>query len=510
MAVTKTVNVETTNARASTTLTDTTPTVPLPDTPQGLMVIGPQVTLHFVKDAWNKANSYDYYDVVQVDGTSYIAVQDVPANTEITNTTYWAKWNDPNAQLKLLQDTVGMMDGRIDAVEEAVTEATTQINSLIANNCVINIESYGCASEADDNSANLQSAINANIGKILYIPGKTYTCATPIEVPPGTTLMGCGYQSCLKFTSKQGFHAKSDEKRKRISQCFMTNFKISGPNTGTLSSGEHENAGIYGMFMGSYFNNMFIEGFEYGVYLFQEVDNPEYNQYLFKYGDFRVFHNIFLHNGYVGFRSDENDVMCDGLVIVGYKSPLEISGNCRNVHVYGCRSGIQLGTGNYTNIEVESQYLSNGDTGNSDPFVWLTGSANITNLNLWNAMNLDNIGSNFCHGYIRFVDSAKNATASVHGLYIGDDVKNPTKLKKYVFSSQTAASNNYIFIEGRISNKIKELNTGYNGAPVQLCSNVENFASVIAMVTASFALKGAINISTPIGFNKVDYTHGVS
>lgn len=106
MAETKTVNVETTNARASTTLTDTTPTVPLQDLPQGLMVVGPQVTLHFVEDAWNKANTYDYYDVVQVDGTSYIAVQDVPANIEITDTEYWAKWNDPNAQIALMQEAI--------------------------------------------------------------------------------------------------------------------------------------------------------------------------------------------------------------------------------------------------------------------------------------------------------------------------------------------------------------------------------------------------------------------
>ena len=125
-------------------------------------------------------------------------------------------------------------------------------------------------------------------------------------------------------------------------------------------------------------------------------------------------------------------------------------------------------------------------------------------------MKLDSIGSNFCHGYIRFTDGAKNATASVRGLFIGADKENPTKLKKYVFSSQTSATNNYIFIEGRISNTFKGLNTGYSGAPVQLCSNVENFASVIAMVAASFNLPGAINISTPIGFNKVDYTHGVS
>ncbi len=148
MAITKTVNVETTNARASTTLTDTTPTVPLPDIPQGLMVIGPQVTLHFVEGAWNKANSYDYYDVVQVDGTSYIAVQDVPANTEITNTTYWAKWNDPNAQVELLQGTVNTFDSRIKKAETDASNAVTAANQKAPINHQSKDTTYGVGDAA--------------------------------------------------------------------------------------------------------------------------------------------------------------------------------------------------------------------------------------------------------------------------------------------------------------------------------------------------------------------------
>lgn len=159
MAVTKTVNVEATNARASTTLTDTTPTVPLPDTPQGLMVIGPQVTLHFVEDVWNKANSYDYYDVVQVDGTSYIAVQDVPANTEITNSAYWAKWNDPNAQVAQMQDTISTFDGRITENTNNITKLGDELDKkgrtcavLIGNSFTVGYytHNYGIADALSD------------------------------------------------------------------------------------------------------------------------------------------------------------------------------------------------------------------------------------------------------------------------------------------------------------------------------------------------------------------------
>ena len=177
MAVTKTVNVETTNARASTTLIDTTPTVPLPDTPQGLMVIGPQVTLHFVEDEWNKANSYDYYDVVQVDGTSYIAVQDVPANTEITNTTYWAKWNDPNAQVELLQQTVSQFEGRIaqNAADILAIKTTYFKNDPVY---------YGAdPTGVKDSTTAIQNCIDANKGGTVVFTQGVYLVSAPILTP---------------------------------------------------------------------------------------------------------------------------------------------------------------------------------------------------------------------------------------------------------------------------------------------------------------------------------------
>ena len=177
MAVTKTVNVETTNARASTTLTDTTPTVPLPDTPQGLMVIGPQVTLHFVEDEWNQANSYDYYDVVQVDGTSYIAVQDVPANTPITNTTYWAKWNDPNAQVELLQQTVGTFEARIakNAADILAIKTTYFKNDPVY---------YGAdPTGVKDSTTAIQACIDANKGGMVVFTQGVYVVSAPILTP---------------------------------------------------------------------------------------------------------------------------------------------------------------------------------------------------------------------------------------------------------------------------------------------------------------------------------------
>lgn len=120
---------QTPTAKATTVLEDSSPVLPLPDTPQGVMAVGPRVTFHFVQN-YNKANSYDYYDVVNIDGTSYIAIQNVPANTPITDTDYWVKWNDPNAQFALLQTTVQEFDGRLTSVSAAVKQNTEAINEL--------------------------------------------------------------------------------------------------------------------------------------------------------------------------------------------------------------------------------------------------------------------------------------------------------------------------------------------------------------------------------------------
>lgn len=126
---TKTGVVTTSSAKATTTLEDRTPVVPLPDTPQGMLAVGPRVTFHFVQN-YNKANSYDYYDVVNIDGTSYIAIKDVPANTPITNEEYWVKWNDPNAQMELLQSIVEEFDSRITDNSNNIVKNTGDISSI--------------------------------------------------------------------------------------------------------------------------------------------------------------------------------------------------------------------------------------------------------------------------------------------------------------------------------------------------------------------------------------------
>lgn len=143
--VKKTSVLNTPTAKATTTLEDSSPVLPLPDTPQGVMAVGPRVTFRFITSGYNQENSYDYYDVVNVDGTSYIAIQNVPANTPIENTEYWVKWNDPNAQFALLQDTVNLFDGRLTTAETEIEQNSENINEL---DTIVNDGIYLCLGDS--------------------------------------------------------------------------------------------------------------------------------------------------------------------------------------------------------------------------------------------------------------------------------------------------------------------------------------------------------------------------
>lgn len=114
---------QTDNAIVSGTVTDRQMAIPeIP--PQGLMSVGPRVTPNFIKEPWNKLDSYNFLDVVK-DGTgaSYIAIKPVvPTDTELTDEEFWFKWSDPNAQFNELEEIVKLYDGRISRNASAITE----------------------------------------------------------------------------------------------------------------------------------------------------------------------------------------------------------------------------------------------------------------------------------------------------------------------------------------------------------------------------------------------------
>lgn len=114
---------QTDNAIVSGTVTDRQMVIPdIP--PQGLMSVGPRVTPNFIKEPWNKLNSYNFFDVVKDGaGTSYIAIKPVvPTNTELTDEEFWFKWSAPDAQLNELNEIVRLYDGRISQNASAIAE----------------------------------------------------------------------------------------------------------------------------------------------------------------------------------------------------------------------------------------------------------------------------------------------------------------------------------------------------------------------------------------------------
>ena len=114
---------QTDNAIVSGTVTDRQMVIPdIP--PQGLMSVGPRVTPNFIKEPWNKLDSYNFFDVVKDGaGASYIAIKPVvPTNTELTDEEFWFKWSDPDAQLNELEEIVKVYDRRISQNATAITE----------------------------------------------------------------------------------------------------------------------------------------------------------------------------------------------------------------------------------------------------------------------------------------------------------------------------------------------------------------------------------------------------
>lgn len=71
---------------------------------------------------WNTSNSYERLTIVQHQGDTYISKIDVPANTPITNETYWILFATFNAQYETLRSRVNYIDNKTDTIEGEITD----------------------------------------------------------------------------------------------------------------------------------------------------------------------------------------------------------------------------------------------------------------------------------------------------------------------------------------------------------------------------------------------------
>lgn len=87
--------------------------------------IGPRIIPHLWDPIlWDATTQYDALAVLQYQGAYYVARYVPPLGTPPTNTTYWVKWADFNAQMAQLQQTVETFDNRITANANAVASET--------------------------------------------------------------------------------------------------------------------------------------------------------------------------------------------------------------------------------------------------------------------------------------------------------------------------------------------------------------------------------------------------
>lgn len=85
------------------------------------------------KGTWNNSSTYEALDVVAYNGGTYIAKQNVPANTLPTNTTYW--------QVGLANTYASVLCNDITALSDLITLITTP-----------NIVGYGLIGTLEDTS----------------------------------------------------------------------------------------------------------------------------------------------------------------------------------------------------------------------------------------------------------------------------------------------------------------------------------------------------------------------
>ena len=176
--------------------------------PMGLRAIGPRITFHFVGE-WDAETSYVLYDVVRVNGTSYIGNKINIAkgiNPETDNNVHWVKWNDPNAQVELLQQTVNGFDARITAAEtDAVNAAgdAAEAKAASASNTAAISAEVTRATAAE--SANTE-AIEALVKLGTYTTPEHFgavgdgvsddTAAVQNALNSGKNVLGCGVYKC--------------------------------------------------------------------------------------------------------------------------------------------------------------------------------------------------------------------------------------------------------------------------------------------------------------------------
>lgn len=144
---------------------------------------------------WNKSKTYEPLTVVTCQGNSFTSKTFVPANTEITNTTYWALTGNYNAQVEQYRQEV-----------QRVVNDITELQTKTANMpFYYNVLDYGAVGDGitDDTTAFqncFTAAASAKAG--VFIPKGTYVVH---DIQYSSDMHIIGYGATLHNTTVSSF-----------------------------------------------------------------------------------------------------------------------------------------------------------------------------------------------------------------------------------------------------------------------------------------------------------------
>lgn len=110
--------------------------------------------------AWDKASEYSALSVVYTNEQSYVSRKTVPANTEITNTEFWIKSADWNAQVTQYNQNVEQYQANVERYNQNVETYTQAVDQFYADT----LHSY-------DTKADMAADLSLKLGDTLLTCG---------------------------------------------------------------------------------------------------------------------------------------------------------------------------------------------------------------------------------------------------------------------------------------------------------------------------------------------------
>lgn len=109
---------------------------------------------------WDNTKSYEPLVIVSYQGDSYTSKTYVPSGAPITNTTYWAKTGNYNAQVEQLSNHVVQLDNKVNEFEYDITDFREAIEGYDSQFTTINDHLTTLDGKCDQLDSDISNAVN--------------------------------------------------------------------------------------------------------------------------------------------------------------------------------------------------------------------------------------------------------------------------------------------------------------------------------------------------------------